>query len=128
MLDDGADISDYNFTKPEFNNSEAIPALCKWLKGSPDFRSTPYYETVMKHVDTEEEGISTAIRLVIHYVGDVHQPLHSTTRVNDIYPEGDMGGNLFPLPNELNELHAVWDSVLFKFSGYPVLPMNDSLW
>ena len=82
----------------------------------------------MDHVSSENEGISTALRLLIHYVGDIHQPLHSTSRVNHDYPEGDMGGNLFPLPNELKELHAVWDSVLFEFSGYPVLPMNDSLW
>jgi len=57
-----------------------------------------------------------ALRYVIHFVGDIHQPLHATT--ND-----DMGGNCVPVtffdraPMETNlqresyspNLHAVWD-------------------
>ena len=53
-----------------------------------------------------------AIRLLIHYVGDFHQPLHCATRVNKNYPKGDLGGNMFKLTgDDLGELHAVWDSI-----------------
>ena len=59
----------------------------------------------------------------MHYVGDIHQPLHASTRVNSKYPIGDRGGNSFPLTSKdgINELHAVWDSLLYEFSGYETL-------
>lgn len=79
-------------------------------------------------IHTEEVGKSTAMRLLIHYVGDVHQPLHSTSRINDEFPKGDRGGNSFKLDDPLGELHAVWDSVLGEFSGYETLPFNTSAW
>ena len=40
----------------------------------------------MKYVKapyTEEIGKSIALRFLIHYIGDIHQPLHTTGRVND---------------------------------------------
>lgn len=70
------------------------------------------------------------MRLLIHYAGDVHQPLHASTRINKDYPKGDRGGNDFPLPSEhtTNELHQVWDSVLFEYEGYQDLPFSASGW
>ena len=38
---------------------------------------------------------SVALRLLIHYVGDFHQPLHCIDRYSDDYLNGDIGGNLF---------------------------------
>jgi hypothetical protein len=51
--------------------------------------------------------------MIIHYVGDLHQPLHNVAKVNDSYPKGDMGGNLEHVPEEdgVSNLHAIWDSV-----------------
>lgn len=74
--------------------------------------------------------MSTAMRLLIHYVGDVHQPLHASSRVDHEYPKGDRGGNDFPLPSldGIKELHAVWDSVLYEFEGYATLPFSDGDW
>lgn len=70
------------------------------------------------------------MRLLIHYVGDVHQPLHASTRVDHEHPAGDRGGNDFPLPSldKIKELHAVWDSVLYEFEGYANLPFSDDDW
>ena len=84
----------------------------------------------MKSSNKDAEADSTAMRLFIHYVGDVHQPLHASTRLDKEYPEGDKGGNAFPIPSmhSLNELHAVWDSVIFEFNYYPKLPFSDSDW
>ena len=64
---------------------------------------------------TEEDAISTAMRLLMHYTGDIHQPLHATARVNADYPAGDRGGNSFPLPSidGAKNLHSVWDSVVY---------------
>jgi hypothetical protein len=53
-----------------------------------------------------------ALRIVIHTVGDIHQPLHTTAMVSHDLPEGDLGGNLFPLgTNPIGpNLHTYWDN------------------
>jgi hypothetical protein len=50
-----------------------------------------------------------------HLVGDVHQPLHDTSRFTKNHPNGDQGGNLVSICNTANckpELHAYWDDIL----------------
>lgn len=55
---------------------------------------------------------------LLHLVGDVHQPLHTSARVTPEEPEGDRGGNLFKLdPEEKENLHAYWDGALSR--GWP---------
>jgi hypothetical protein len=59
-----------------------------------------------------------ALRYLIHFVGDVHQPLHTSTRDSVEFPKGDRGGNdhkIIP-PLILSKqswppanLHALWD-------------------
>jgi hypothetical protein len=53
-----------------------------------------------------------------HMVGDVHQPLHCTSRFTRNHPHGDQGGNLIPFCQApcRDELHAYWDSLLGKKS------------
>lgn len=70
------------------------------------------------------------MRLMLHYAGDIHQPLHATSRVDHEYPQGDRGGNSFKLPSKdgANNLHAVWDSIIYEFTGYPTLPFSDADW
>ena len=75
------------------------------------------YQTIMNYVKNDEQrGKSYALRLIIHYLGDVHQPLHALSRVANNFPAGDRGGNDFPLPTHYTakELHAVWDSVIYE--------------
>ena len=44
-----------------------------------------------------------------HLIGDVHQPLHATSRYLKSQPQGDQGGNLvFVAPGR--NLHAIWDN------------------
>jgi len=49
---------------------------------------------------------------LIHIVGDVHQPLHATSRFSAASPKGDRGGNDVALCESpcRNELHAFWDA------------------
>ena len=67
---------------------------------------------------------------MIHYTGDVHQPLHSETLVNATYPKGDAGGNYEHVPSQsgVSNLHAIWDSVIYEYPGYPAMPLSDSDW
>lgn len=50
------------------------------------------------------------LRLLIHIVGDIHQPLHVGYKT-------DQGGNTIKVSwlNEATNLHAVWDSYLIDF-------------
>ncbi len=50
---------------------------------------------------------------LLHLVGDVHQPLHSATRVSSADPGGDNGGNKVKLNCSgcPKELHAFWDGL-----------------
>jgi hypothetical protein len=50
---------------------------------------------------------------LLHLVGDVHQPLHTTSRFTHWQPDGDAGGNRVALCQRpcRNELHAFWDEV-----------------
>jgi hypothetical protein len=49
-----------------------------------------------------------------HLVGDVHQPLHATSRFSAGLPAGDRGGNSVTLCASpcRSELHAFWDNAL----------------
>lgn len=51
---------------------------------------------------------------LIHLVGDVHQPLHATSRFTNAVPKGDAGGNAIKLCLSpcRDELHAFWDQVV----------------
>ncbi|MES2124282.1 MAG: S1/P1 nuclease [Gemmatimonadota bacterium] len=53
-----------------------------------------------------------ALRFVVHFVGDMHQPLHAGER-------GDKGGNDVKLTFNGNpgNLHSVWDSGLLNATG-----------
>ena len=55
---------------------------------------------------------ATALRYVIHYVGDVQQPLHASNGISTSHPPpgGDGGGNGFTLKGNWSELHALWDA------------------
>lgn len=48
-----------------------------------------------------------------HLVGDIHQPLHATSRFTSNHPNGDAGGNLVYFCNLpcTDELHAYWDGL-----------------
>ena len=48
-----------------------------------------------------------------HLVGDIHQPLHATSRFTMNHPKGDAGGNLVYFCNKpcTDELHAYWDGL-----------------
>jgi nuclease S1 len=79
---------------------------------------------VLRNPDATPQEKADALRYVIHFVGDLHQPLHTTTN-------NDLGGNCVPVtfegyaPEETNaewgayrpNLHAVWDTgIIEQFS------------
>lgn len=65
------------------------------------------------------------LRYLIHVIGDIHQPLHSCTWFDKVFPQGDKGGNDLKVNNknlnnnQIKNLHSLWDSVFLQInSGY----------
>ena len=98
-----------------------MTALTNFMMNTGDYESTTYYQQIVSHFDYTDDQRSFALRLIIHYVGDVHQPLHSTAEVDDEFPTGDRGGNSEKVPSQggADNLHAIWDSVVYQFTGKP---------
>lgn len=67
--------------------------------------------SVLLNADADAYTKGTALRILIHVVGDIHQPLHAATRISSQYPEGDRGGNLVKLYRNrvARNLHSYWD-------------------
>jgi len=130
FFDQGGGMDDYRFKYPAHNITEAIDALTMWLNKAEGYDSTYIHDMVIRKTNSSEEGLSSAMRFLIHHIGDIHQPMHTTARVNENYPRGDTGGNAFKLPNHYgaSNLHAVWDKVMYEFKYYPKLPFNDKDW
>lgn len=66
---------------------------------------------------TDKDAQAQALRLIIHFVGDIHQPLHSATRVTKANPDGDRGGNLVSImvAGKKTNLHSYWDGGIGSF-------------
>ncbi len=62
------------------------------------------------------------LHFLLHFVGDIHQPMHCATQFTAARPEGDRGGNDFSLDHERSNLHAFWDDVAGLF---PVVDEGD---
>jgi len=73
---------------------------------------------------------SYVLRLLIHYMGDVHQPLHCEQLYDAENPTGDEGANNFALPNHYSSdnLHSVWDKMIYSQHTSFKRPMDDDQW
>lgn len=71
--------------------------------------------------NASDELKSYDLSWLLHMVGDVHQPLHCTTRVSEAAPLGDNGGNDVYVKHKGKKmrLHWFWDSCL-GLSGDPL--------
>jgi hypothetical protein len=79
------------------------------------------YVATLKGNGTDQDK-AEALRFVIHFVGDIHQPLHCATRVSSALPEGDRGGNDFMVSGQNAQgkrqkvkLHSLWDEGIGSF-------------
>lgn len=57
------------------------------------------------------------LSFLTHIVGDLHQPLHTTTLFSKSHPDGDKGGNLFKIMINGSSMntHTLWDSGVGAF-------------
>ena len=71
-------------------------------------------------------GKSFMLRYLIHLVGDIHQPLHNTSLVSSVFPDGDAGGNNFAIDyHSVHDLHTLWDVCLKQYEEVRA-PLTDA--
>ncbi|MCA1635873.1 MAG: S1/P1 nuclease [Acidobacteria bacterium] len=86
--------------------------------------------TLRKGTGRDKEN-AEVLGYLYHLVGDVHQPLHTTTRYTAAQADGDAGGNGFPvkMPEEarIRNLHSFWDAAggAFGFDS-PKRPLDEA--
>jgi hypothetical protein len=82
---------------------------------------------ILEDKSASREKREEALKFVVHFVGDIHQPLHCADR------DGDKGGNkrlvFYPGARKATNLHSVWDTSLLKdaMNGKRVLEYATSL-
>lgn len=76
------------------------------------------FEKNLKDTSLSDPEKGVVLAWFLHVAGDVHNPLHNASRITELEPEGDSGGNRFLLSpegaaaeNRVN-LHSYWDSIL----------------
>ena len=62
---------------------------------------------ILNNPDSSDEQKSLALKMLVHLVGDIHQPMHMGLR-------SDLGGNRWMVKyfNSPKNLHSIWDSSL----------------
>lgn len=78
---------------------------------------------------TKSSPLNKAIQLrfLIHFVGDVHQPLHIINGFSKQFPSpvGDMGGNLYIIHGVgINDLHGFYDSGALQWETDLTRPLS----
>jgi hypothetical protein len=71
-------------------------------------------EPVLKNKNANKYESSRFLAFMVHFVADIHQPLHTVSRITSNYPNGDQGGNLYKILDPMKttstiSLHKFWD-------------------
>ncbi len=82
--------------------SEVLPSACK--NGLCVDRAIQRYRSELADRQLSRAQRAEALKFVVHFVGDAHQPMHASYR-------NDQGGNEFQISIDGtgSNLHAVWD-------------------
>lgn len=76
------------------------------------------FDKTMRDATASDADKAIALAWILHLGGDIHQPLHDSSRVTKYDPKGDQGGNLFMLSpkgakgDDRLSLHWYWDSII----------------
>lgn len=129
------DTNEWNYSHKTRNSTYGSANLIQWLSLRDDgdeYKESYIYNYIMNLYNQDEQvARSYALRLLIHYVGDIHQPFHNEMFYSAEFPDGDKGGNLVPLKSHygVDELHALWDQIMYTQRS-PMIerPINDTYW
>jgi len=90
-----------------------VPARCPG--GNCVTAKIDEYSKRLKQKNYDRWGAAGDLSFLIHFVGDIHQPLHAAN-------DGDRGGNCVPVDSRSREknLHAVWDTTVVRRLEYDI--------
>ena len=79
-----------------------------------------------RYSDAKQWILQFAVANMIHFYGDIHQPLHAAELFSAIYPNGDEGGNAekVTVDGTSTNLHAIWDSICWEYNQELKRPLN----
>jgi hypothetical protein len=80
---------------------------------------------LLNTITTSPWAISFGLRLLVHLVGDAHQPMHAISRFDARRPKGDAGGNCYRLSGRGANLHRLWDGG-WKANAAAIMKKNPS--
>lgn len=87
-------------------------------------------QKTLKNPNAPKWSKAFALRMLVHIVGDIHQPLHCTNYYSKEFPEGDVVGTRFavkfPGMKEISNLHFIWDAALGLCVSRPARPLNEA--
>jgi hypothetical protein len=106
-------FADFPFSADRTRLPRGLPKAANVIK------ALERYVGILKTSRNDDER-AQALRFIVHYVGDIHQPLHCSTRVDRSHPRGDEGGNMFFISTRRGaaanvKLHSFWDGGLGNF-------------
>jgi hypothetical protein len=107
-----------DFTSGDCNYTP--PRDCK--DGQCVVQGIDHYVKILADKSQPDAARLEALKFVVHFIGDEHQPLHGGSR-------DDKGGNTYQVQfnGKGTNLHSVWDSGLLKTRGLEWKPYADEL-
>ena len=74
------------------------------------------FKSVLSECSNDQNKRAEALKFIVHFVGDIHQPLHTADRTDPYTGDNDRGGDLIMVTffGESTNLHSVWDSGLIS--------------
>lgn len=133
-IEEDDDSTDYVVKTKDKNITEACVQIVAWLSGKQGdgYKDSHIYKYLMerKYPGNEDVAKSYALRMLVHFLGDIVQPLHSMNRYSAELPKGDKGGNGFKLPYRyrVKSLHSLWDKVLYEERYNIRRPFTEETW
>ena len=78
---------------------------------------------VLRKANAQDSDKAVALCWLFHLVGDLHQPLHTTTLFTTEFPQGDRGGTRFyikatPTSRSPISLHKFWDDLIIGSQNF----------
>jgi hypothetical protein len=106
---------DIPFEETKYNEERDCAVL---TTGDCIIRAIERAKTIVKDVSAKPFDRADALKYLVHFMGDLHQPFHAIERK---LPDGkgDEGGNKVDVTffGERTKLHALWDSGLILHTG-----------
>lgn len=107
-------VGDWHFRGRTYAPDGPVP----YRLSSPSQDALEILQTSMATVPRADASLparTAALCWLFHLVGDAHQPLHGVRLVNEDFPYGDRGGNLFWVIDRPGRaptnLHSLWDGL-----------------